>query len=140
LRNLRDQADKQLREALRAVLGIMYADSKELRAAADKLGLPFETARQARDYGKGSVTTINGLILHGLGVNPVDLHRHIPKIRKMFASSGELTTLEKLIEAALARYGQNDLIAWLRLLLARYDIEKELGIRKSAGRPAKKKN
>lgn len=116
----------------------MYADSKELRAAAEQLGLPFETARQARDYGKGSVTTINGLILRGLGVSPQDLTRHIPKIRKMFGKPGELTTLEKLIEEALARYGQNDLIAWLRLLLARYEIERELGIRKAAGRPPKK--
>lgn len=37
-------------------------------SAADQLELPFETARQARDYGKGSVTTINRLILRGLGV------------------------------------------------------------------------
>jgi len=136
---LKDQASKQLREALRALLTIMYADSKELRTAADKLGLPFETARQARDYGKGSVTTINGLIFHGLGIGPQDLHRHIPKIRKMFDQSGELTAVEKLIEEALAKYGTNDLTAWLRLLLARYEIEKELGIRKSAGRPRSQK-
>lgn len=135
---MKDQA-KQLREALKAVLGIMYADSKELRGAADQLGLPFETARQARDYGKGSVTTINGLILRRLGVDPQDLARHIPKIRKMFGRAGELTTLEKLIEEATQKYGPNDLIAWLRLLLARYEIEKELGIRKSAGRPPKRK-
>lgn len=134
---MKDQA-KQLREALQALLGIMYADSKALKAAADKLGLPLETARQARDYGKGSVTTINGLILHGLGISAHDLQRHIPKIRKMFGDTGELTTLEKLIADASAKFGQNDLIAWLRLLLARYEIEKELGIRKSAGRPRKK--
>lgn len=137
---MKDQAEKQLKEALRSILGIMYADSKDLRAAADKLGIPFETARQARDYGKGSVTTINGLILQGVGVSPQDLHRHIPKIRKMFGHAGELTTLERLIEEAVSKYGQNDLIAWLRLLLARYEIEKELGIRKSAGRPPKRKS
>lgn len=137
---MKNRADQQLRETLRAVLGIMYAESKDLRAAAEQLGIPAETARQARDYGKGSVTTINGLILHGLGINPEDLPRHIPKIRKMFGEAGELTTLEKLIEEAIAKYGQNDLIAWLRLLLARYEIEKELGIRKSPGRPPKKKN
>jgi hypothetical protein len=130
---------KQLRDALKALLGIMYSDSKNLRDAADQLGLPFETTRQARDYGKGSVTTINGLILHGLGISAQDLHRHLPKIRKMFAQTGELTTLEKLIEEATAKYGPNELIAWLRLLLARYEIEKELGIKKSPGRPLKKK-
>jgi hypothetical protein len=135
---LKDHA-KQLREALKALLAIMYADSKDLRIAADQLGLPFETARQARDYGKGSVTTINGLILHGLGISAQDLQRHIPKIRKMFGKTGELTTLEKLIEDALAKYGQNALIAWLRLLLARYEIERELGIQKPTGRPRKKR-
>lgn len=137
---MKDQATKQLREAFKALLGIMYKDSKELRATADRLGLPYETARQARDYGKGSVTTINGLILYGLGINPQDLHQHIPKLRRMFNKPGELTTLERLIEDALNKYGQNDLIAWLRLLLARYEIEKELGIRKSAGRPRKAKS
>lgn len=136
---MKNQGAKQLREALKALLGIMYADTKALRAAAEALDLPYETARQAKDYGKGSVTTINGLILHGLGITPQNLQNQLPKIRKMFSSPGELTILEKLIEDALYKYGQNDLIAWLRLLNARYDIEKELGIRKSVGRPSKKK-
>lgn len=117
----------------------MYADQKDLRKAAEELGLPLETARQARDYGKGSVVTINGLLLHGLGIRPQDLQRHMPKVRKMFEQIGELTTLEKLIEEVLSKYGQNDVVAWLRLLLARYEIEKEVGIRKGPGRPTKKK-
>jgi hypothetical protein len=137
--SLKDQGSKQLREALKTLLGIIYSDSKDLRAAAEKLGFPYETARQAKDYGKGSVTTINGLILHGFGISPQDLFKHIPKVRKMFNKSGGLTILEKLIEEALSKYGQNELIAWLRLLLARYEIEKDLGIRKSAGRPRKKR-
>jgi hypothetical protein len=136
---LKDQTQKQLREALKAILELMYADSKDLRAAALRVGLPFETARQARDYGKGSVTTINGLILNGLGIAPQDIQKHLPKIRKMFNKTGELTSVERLIEEALSKYGQNELIAWLRLLLARYEIEKDLGIRKKAGRPPKKK-
>ena len=135
---MKDQVQKQLRETIKALLCIMYADTKDLRAAAQKLDLPFETARQARDYSKGSVTTINSLILHGFGIAPQDLQKNLPKIRKMFDKSGELTTLERLVEDALSKYGQNELIAWLRLLIARYEIEKDLGIRKKAGRPPKK--
>jgi len=130
--------DEQLKTAHRTILEGLYPDSAALQKAAASLGIAPETARQARDYGKGSVRTINGLILLGLGINPSDLSSHLPKIRRMFGQDGKLSVLEGLIEEARHKYGHAELIAWLRLLLARYAIEKDLGIRKSAGRPPKK--
>ena len=130
--------DEQLKNAHRAILEELYPDSASLQKAATALGIALETARQARDYGKGSVRTINGLILLGLNIHPKDLSKHLPKLRRMFNQQGKLSMMESLIEEARSKYGHAELIAWLRLLLARYAIEKDLGIRKSAGRPPKK--
>ena len=112
----------------------MYPDAKSLREAAKELGLSAETARQARDYGKGSVETLMGLMMHGLNIAPNSLQKNIPKILKMFEKSGSLNTFESLLQEAIDNYGQNEIIAWLRLLNARYEIEKELGLIKKAGR------
>jgi hypothetical protein len=136
---LKTNIDDQLKNAHRAILEQLYPDSGSLQKVASALGIASETARQARDYGKGSVRTINGLILMGLGIQPGELSKHLPAVRKMFSQDAKLTTLESLIEEARSKYGHTELIAWLRLLLARYTIEKELGIRKSAGRPVKRK-
>jgi len=108
----------------------MYPDSKSLKAAAHELGISQEAARQARDYGKGSVETLVGLVMYGLDIAPHSLNKNLPKVLKMFEKNGELSVLEKLIQEVADKYGQNELIAWLRLLNARFEIEKELGTKK----------
>lgn len=127
----------QIRSAFIETLSVMFPDSDSLHEAAEALGLSFEAARQARDYGKGSVETLLGLILFGLKITPHSLQKNLPKILSMFEKSGELTTLEHLIQEVINKYGRNELIAWLRLLNARHEIEVDLGIRKKAGRPKK---
>jgi hypothetical protein len=129
--------EEKLKMAHRAILEELYPDSLSLHKAATVLGISGETARQARDYGKGSVRTINGLILLALGLQPQDLASHLPRIRRMFSEKGKLSVLEELIEEVRHKYGHIEMIAWLRLLLARYEIEKDLGIRKTVGRPKK---
>lgn len=135
-----EEYEAELREGQKALLQALYpSDYAKLKEAAKKLDIDFERARQARQYGKGSTVTINGLILLGMGIHPKDLKKHLPKIREMLKKPSELSTLDNLVEEARQYYGENDLIAWLRLLIARFNIETELGIRKkSPGRPRKK--
>ncbi|HEX7673546.1 MAG TPA: hypothetical protein VF412_05215 [Bdellovibrio sp.] len=112
----------------------MYPDAKSLRKAAAELGLSFEAARHARDYGKGSVETLMGLLMHGLNIAPNSLQKNLPKVLKMFDKPGALNTFESLLQQAIENYGQNEIIAWIRLLNARHEIEKELGLIKKPGR------
>ena len=127
---MKDLYSKQIRSAFTETLIIMYPDSKSLKTAANALGISQEAARQARDYGKGSVETLVGLVMYGLDIAPQSLNKNLPKVLKMFEKNGELSVLEKLIQEVADKYGQNELIAWLRLLNARYEIEKELGVKK----------
>lgn len=127
---MKEQYSKQIRNAFTETLGIMYPDTKSLKTASHELGISLESARQARDYGKGSVETLVGLVMHGLNIAPQSLFKNLPKVLKMFEKSGELSILEKLIQDVTNKCGKNELIAWLRLLLARYEIENELGIKK----------
>lgn len=127
---MKDLYSKQIRSAFTETLIIMYPDSKSLKTAAIELGISQEAARQARDYGKGSVETLVGLVMHGLGIAPEALNKNLPKVLKMFEKNGELSVLEKLIQEVAEKYGHNELIAWLRLLNARYEIEKELDMKK----------
>lgn len=127
---LKEPYAKQIRSSFTETLAIMYPDSTSLRAAANYLGVSYETARQARDYGKGSVETLVGLVIHGLNIPPQSLEKNLPKVLKMFDKSGELTILEKLIQEVAFKYGHHELIAWLRLLSARFEIENELGIKR----------
>lgn len=136
---MKEQYSKQIRNAFTETLGVMYPDAKALRAATAELGISFESARQARDYGKGSVETLMGLVMHGLNIAPHSLQKNLPKVLKMFEKSGDLSGLEQLIQEVVSKYGQNEIIAWLRLLNARYEIESELGIRKKPGRPKNSK-
>lgn len=131
--------EKELRESQKALLQAIYpADYASLKQAAKELNIEFERARQARQYGKGSTFTINGLILFGLGIHPKDLKKRLPKIRELLTQPTNPSTFEELVEEARTYYGENDLIAWLRLLIARYKIETEIGIKKrSLGRPRK---
>lgn len=131
--------EEELREGQKAILQALYPeDYTKLKEAAKKLGIDFERARQARQYGKGSTVTINGLVLLGIGIHPKDMKKYLPRIREVLQKPKELSTLDSLIEEARRHYGENDLIAWLRLLIARHNIEAEVGVRKkSPGRPRK---
>lgn len=131
--------EHELREGQKSILQALYPDDyKKLKEAAKKLGIDFERARQARQYGKGSTITINGLIFIGIGIHPKEIKKYLPKVRTAVKQSSELSVLDELVEDARRCFGENELIAWLRLLMARYEIEAELGIRKkSSGRPKK---
>lgn len=132
--------ESDLRDGQRALLHALYPeDYTKLKEAAKRLGIPFERARQAYQYGKGSTITINGLLLFGLGVHPKDMKRYVPQVREAMRKPTEPSTLNSLIEEARSLYGENDLIAWLRLLIAKHDIETELKMnKKRSGKPAKK--
>ena len=132
--------EKELREAQIAILHILYPeDYKLLKTACKALKIKFERGRQAWKYGKGSTITINGLILHALKIHPKNIQKYIPQLRKILRAPNKLSTLDQLIEEARRNYGENELLAWLRLLNARWEIESEIGIRKkSPGRPRKK--
>lgn len=136
-KKLKEQYSKQIRSAFTETLGVMYPDSQSLREAASELGCSFESARQARDYGKGSIVTLIGLVMYGFNIAPNSLQKNLPKILKMFDKSGSLNILENLLQEAISKYGQNEIIAWLRLLNARYDIELELDLRKKSNRSNK---
>lgn len=124
--------ETELRNGQKALLQTLYpADYKKLKIAAKTLDIDFERARQARQYGKGSTVTINGLILEGLGLTPKDLKKSIPKIREFIANPLTSGRIEELTEEALMHYNENELIAWLRLLIARAEIEVEVGVRKN---------
>lgn len=128
---MKEQYSKQIRNSFKDTLETMYPDTKSLKDAAKELGCSYEAARQARDYGKGSIETLMGLVMYGFKIPPQSLQKNLPKLLKMFEKSGNLSTLEQLIQEVVSKYGQNDVIAWLRLLNARYEIEQELNIKKS---------
>ncbi len=135
---MKEQYSRQIRDAFKKTLGEMYPDRESLRDVATELGISYESARQARDYGKGSVETLAGLVMYGFKIPPASFPKNFPKVFKALEKSSDLVTLEKLLEEALSKYGRNEIIAWLRLLNARYEIEFELGIRKRAGRSQRK--
>ena len=99
--------EKDLREAQRLLLQIIYPeDYKKLRKIAKKLNMEFERARQARQYGKGSTITINGLILMGLDIQPKDIKKYMPTLRKTFTTPNSLSILDELIEETRSYYGE----------------------------------
>ena len=57
--------------------------------------------------------------------------QYLPKIRKLLGTPEKLTTIEQLFEEMRTKFGDNEVIAWLRLLLARHEIEAEVGLRKN---------
>lgn len=123
----------ELREGQRAILHALYPDDYvKLKQVAKQLGIKFETARQAHQYGKGSSVTINGLIFMGLGVHPTDIKKYIPQVREVVKNNSKTNIIDELIEDARALYGENELIAWLRLLLAKHEVEADLGLRKKS--------
>lgn len=133
--------EADLREGQKALLRVLFPeDYIKLKEAARRLGIPFERARQAYQYGKGSTITINGLLLFGLGIHPKDIKKYVPQVREALKKPTKLSDLESLIEDARALYGENDLIAWLRLLLAKHDIETEINTgKKDSVRSTRKK-
>ena len=133
------ELNEQINGLHRAILQSMYPDSKSLERAAKALKISKETVRQARDYSKGSAQTITGLMIHGGQLSLEDIQSKIPQIRKaMLTKSRKLSVIDRLIESARRKYSEDELISWLRLLLARYEIELELGLRKKIGRAKKK--
>ncbi|MBY0517505.1 MAG: hypothetical protein K2P81_11380 [Bacteriovoracaceae bacterium] len=122
-----EEFEKSLRESQKAVLRALYPqDYSKLKEAAKFLGIPFENARQAYQYGKGSTFTINGLILFALGIkNPQQLKSYLPKLRESLGNPRELSPLESLIEEARSFYSEKEIEIWITLLLAKKKIELE---------------
>lgn len=137
---LKEQYSKQIKIGLIETLKEIYPDGKSLRDAALELGISSESARQARDYGKGSAQTMIGLLMHGYKIPPNSLSKNLTKVFKTVEKSSHLATLEKLLEDVISKYGANAITAWLRLLTARYEIERELGIHKKPGRKSRTKS
>lgn len=135
-----EEFEEKLKEGQKAILQALYPeDYVKLKEASKKLGINFERARQARQYGKGSTVTINGLIFMGLGIHPNEIKQYIPKVREILSENTKMSVIDELIEDARALYGENELIAWLRLLLARHQVESELGLGKKVKLKPKKK-
>ncbi len=133
------ELNEQINGLHRAILQSMYPDAKSLERAAKALKISKETVRQARDYNKGSAQTITGLMIHGGELSPKDILEKIPHIRKaMTTKNKKLSVIDKLIESVRTKYSEDEIIAWLRLLLARYEVELESGIRRKPGRPKKR--
>lgn len=132
--------EEQAREAVVEIINLLFPEGEgdeRLYKAAEELGMSKETARQARSrsHQKGSVETYGSLILKGLNSSPSDFKKHLPKLRKIFTNKERLTIIEELFEEVRNSFTDDEVIAWLRLLLARYEIELEIGIRKKPGRP-----
>lgn len=122
----------------------MYRDTKDLNAAADRI-FPSKTseerkknrerARQARDYGK-SVTVMLELILDSTDLDTKDIHKKIAKILNS-KRTGQLKVFDELMAEVIKMYGLNEVIAWLRLLIAKHEIREEMGLIKKRGRKPK---
>ena len=127
-----------VREVLQGILQEMYPTPKGLYRISDRI-YPHknleerkknrEKSRQARDYGKSPIVMAE-LILAGLDISPPDLPKYIPKIRKLLRSKEKDTMLDSLFNDVIRRYGTNEVIAWLRLLIAKHEIREELGLDK----------
>ena len=132
--------EKSSREVVVELLNLLYPEGEgdeRLFFVAKTLGLDKETARQARSrvHRKGSVETYTSLILSGLDLNPSDLKQYFPKIRKLLETPEKLAAIEQLFEEVRTKFGDNEVIAWLRLLLAHHEIEVEMGLRKKTPFP-----
>lgn len=136
---MKEQYSKQIKSALIETLEEIYPNGKSLRDAASELGISYEAARQARDYGKGSSQTMIGLLMYGYKITPSSLSKNLTKVFRAVEKSAHFSALEKLLEDSINNYGPNQITAWLRLLNARYEIEAELGIQKRPGRKPKAK-
>lgn len=134
-----------LREGLQSLLQAMYPTLDGLYAVSDEI-YPTEDleekkknrekSRQARDYGKSPIVMVE-LLLAGFDVKPDEFSRYVPKIRKFLKNKKELSILDELFEEVIRMYGVNEVIAWLRLLIAKHEIKEELGLSPKKGRRPK---
>lgn len=109
---------------------------EEMRKAAKVTGLSLSTVNQAAINGKGSAVTHGLLICYGLKINPERIQDHLPKFRKVFAGSDKISALDENLQKVLKVYSIDEVIVSLELMLAKDKIERSLGLKKKAGRPA----
>lgn len=114
--------------------------TEDMRKAAKATGLSVSTVTQATTLGKGSTETHGLLICYGLKIEPKALDTFLPKFRKVFAGSEKLSALDEKFQKVLRVYSVDEVIVFLETMLAKDKIEKNLGLKKSVGRPSKKKH
>ncbi len=141
-----EKTRSNLRAGLQGILQAMYPTLTDLYRVSDKIYPPKnaaekkknrERSRHAKDYGKSPIVMAE-LILGGIDVNPTDLPKYIPKIRKLLKNKEQLSLLDSLLDDVIRRYGTNEVIAWLRLLIAKDEIREEMGLTKRRGRQKNK--
>ena len=126
----------QIRKNLWAIVEFLYNndDYTSLYDAADRLGIDKERARQAIKSGKGTEVLL-GLTLDYYGIQASQVKKNLPKLRKMMVNPGKLTVTEELIAEVRRRLSDNEFITELRSIIARDEIQTELGLKKRVGRP-----
>jgi hypothetical protein len=129
--------DVSIREFCKIILSIFLNTPEKMRHAAKTTELSFNTVEQANIYGKGSAITFGLLFSYGLGIAPKDLSSYANKFKKAIEERGELDYLDGLFAEARHRYSNDELINFLKVLLAKDEIESSLGLKKKTGRPKK---
>lgn len=119
-----------IKEFLRALASAVLKTPADIRAASDATGLSKSALEQMKIYAKGSASSWVGLLAYSLDISPKDLPAVSAKFRGAISTT-KPNELDTLIEEARRKFSDPELYVWLRLLLARYEIEENVGLRKS---------
>lgn len=127
---LKDET-RAIKEFLKAAASAVLGSPEDLKRARQATGLSKSALEQMKIYGKGSSSAWIRLLAYAAKIPLADLPIISAKFRTVVSEVNQLNDFERLLEEARRHYNENELYAWLRLLVARAEIEESLGLKKS---------
>lgn len=124
------KVDGEIRLILKNLAASVIPTRAKVKEAAAVIGMAETSLEQMRIYGKGSVVSWVKLALYKYDLTPNNLERILSGHRAATPKLEELDATDRVYQEVKRRFSDDELYAWLKLLVAKYEIEKELKVRK----------
>ena len=123
---------EELDESIKKFLGALTNElvKKKVEEAATAIGKSKATIHAMKREGSGSAVSFVKLLMHSLDLEKDDLTYLVHNISELAdAKKGQYRLSQKLFKDVQRYTDENELIGWLRLLLAKVQIEADMGTR-----------
>ena len=131
-RPLTQEEQQRLDESIKRFLGDLTNQlvKKNIDEAADVIGKSKSTIHAMKREGAGLATSYIKLFMHYLELNEEDLSYFIEHIGDIMDARRRKSSMsQQLFREVRNHTDENELVGWLKLLLAKVQIEAEMGTR-----------
>jgi len=123
--------DAEIREFLKHLAETVIPTRSKTKSDVSKaLGLSSSAVEQMRIYGHGSIVSWLKLVMYKYNLSTDQVQKFFEDYKAIVTNANPVQEVDKLYQEAKNHFSDEDLFVWLRLLLAKQQIEDDLRKRK----------